>query len=406
MKTLSGKFLVFFMCATFLWLVSCSKKEECPTCPKHPATLYLSVHKIDFSTTGTSATFDIKNTGEESLSWTITTSGANWFTTSPTSGTNNATITVTAQRDSIKALEQQKAKVYVTAGSLKDSVEVLIQHGGAWEITPQQIDFGTTQTDNTFDITNKGQGTLNWTITTSGANWLTIFPTTGSNNATISVTAHRNLLTTLGQYTAQVYVTAGLLKDTVDVSIRYGGKWLTKDDGSYEGCLAAQPEYLWVVNRFNMPDGINRCFVDSVKINFCEAGPIRLRAFNASWDFFYHLYWPDEVIVAQPGQLQGQIGWNTFKVNWYVTTDPFFVGYYQPDLTTPDLNYDDVTNDTTSYVYDNTLPGWSLRHIQVFYIRIYVTAIPNYAPKIAPDQTPLDLTPRERDILSNMKKGG
>jgi hypothetical protein len=312
MKKLSWKLSVLFLCVISLCLVRCGD-DDCPTCPKHPATLYLSVHKIDLGTTATSATFDIKNTGEKTLEWTITTSGGNWLGVSPTSGSDDKTITVTANRGVIEILGQHKAKVYVTAGSLKDSVEV---------------------------------------------------------------------------------------------SILYAGKWLIKDDGSFEGCLAAVSDYFWLVNLFNMPEGMNHCFVDSVKINFCEAGPIRLRAFNAKWDFGLNLYWPDEMIIAEPGQLQGQIGWNTFKVNWYMTMDPFFVGYLQPELTTPDLNYDIVQNDTTSYLYDWVQSVWYLHYTKVFYIRIYITPVLEYAPKISPEHTPLDLTPRERETLSQRKEGG
>ena len=314
MRKQSWKLFVFFICVISLWLVGCGEDKECPTCPKHPATLYLSVHKIDLGATGTSATFDIKNTGEETLNWTITTSGANWFTVSPTSGTNNATITVTAHRDSIETLGQHKAKVYVSAGSLKDTVEVFLL---------------------------------------------------------------------------------------------YGGKWLIKDDGSSDACRYAEEwDDAYLVNLFRMPEGMSDCFVDSVKINFCQAGPIRLRAFNAMWDYGLHLWWPDEIINFKPGELQGQIGWNTVKVNWYVATDPFFVGYYQPEYTTPDLNYDIVQNDTTSYVYDWFLDGWVQYYDAVFYIRIFISPVLEYAPKISPEKRPLDLAPREREIMSQRKEGG
>ena len=260
----------------------------------------------------------------------------------------------------------------------------------------------------TFQITNTGEEGLTWTITTSVANWLTVSPTGGTNNATITVTAERDSVKTLGIHKAKVYVTAGSLKDSVEVFLLYGGKWLIEDDGAFEGCLTAIEEYLYLVNLFHMPEGMSSCFVDSVKINFCEAGPIQLRAFNARWDFGLNLYWPDEMIIAQPGQLQGQINWNTFKVNWYVATDPFFVGYLQPGLTSPDLNYDIVQNDTASYLcfWDGAQWVWGLDYTQVFYIRVYISPVLEYAPKIAPEQTPLDLTPREREALSQMKKGG
>lgn len=313
MRKPSWKLLVLFLCGISLSLLSCGEDKECPTCPKHPATLYLSVHKIDLGVTGTSATFNIKNTGGE---------------------------------------------------------------------------------------------TLNWTIPTPGANWLTVSPTSGSDNAAITVTANRDLIETLGQHKAKVYVTAGTLKDSVEVFLLCGSKWLIKDDGSSEGCLDAVGDYYYLVNLFHMPEGMSSCFVDSVKINFCQAGPIRLRAFNARWVIGPNLYWPDEMIIAEPGQPEGQIGWKTFAVNWYVATDPFFVGYLQPELTTPDLNYDIVQADTTSYIYYWFQQQWILYPERVFYIRIFISPVLEYDPKILPEQRPLDLTPREREILSQRKEGG
>jgi len=93
------------------------------------ATLSVSTDKVNFEAGRSVVSFEIENMGEEPLNWTISKSEDDWFAVSPTSGTNDATITVTAYRDSIKTLGQYKAEIYIIGDSSEDTVDVSILCG-------------------------------------------------------------------------------------------------------------------------------------------------------------------------------------------------------------------------------------------------------------------------------------
>jgi len=63
-------------------------------------------------------------------------------------------------------------------------------------VTPTTLDFGTTQTSLTFQITNTGSGTLNWSVAESPDKaWITsVVPAGGNGSGTVTVTVDRSLL--------------------------------------------------------------------------------------------------------------------------------------------------------------------------------------------------------------------
>ncbi|NIR93333.1 MAG: hypothetical protein GWO08_06550, partial [Gammaproteobacteria bacterium] len=64
-------------------------------------------------------------------------------------------------------------------------------------VTPTTLDFGTTQTSLTFQISNSGGGTLTWNVTENPAKpWITsVLPASGSDGATVTVNVDRAQLT-------------------------------------------------------------------------------------------------------------------------------------------------------------------------------------------------------------------
>ena len=63
-------------------------------------------------------------------------------------------------------------------------------------VSPTTLDFGTSETGKTFQISNTGGGTLNWTVIENPDKpWITsVSPSSGSDNATITVTIDRSQL--------------------------------------------------------------------------------------------------------------------------------------------------------------------------------------------------------------------
>jgi hypothetical protein len=75
------------------------------------------------------------------------------------------------------------------------------------EVTPTILDFGSGSNYQTFNITNTGSGTLNWTIT-DDSDWITVDPVSGSTTTEsdqITVTADRSLLSK-GSYNGTITV--------------------------------------------------------------------------------------------------------------------------------------------------------------------------------------------------------
>ncbi len=88
-------------------------------------------------------------------------------------------------------------------------------------VYPTSLDFGATQTQKTFNISNAGGGTLTWSVS-EDKTWLSVSPTSGTEDATITVNVDRSGLST-GDYTADIIVSSNGGNETVQVTIEVGG---------------------------------------------------------------------------------------------------------------------------------------------------------------------------------------
>lgn len=90
-------------------------------------------------------------------------------------------------------------------------------------VSPTSLDFGSSETSKTFNITNCGNGTLTWTIT-DDSNWITVSPTSGSTTSetdVITVTVNRSGLSP-GDYNGTVTVNSNGGTEQVGVSMSVG----------------------------------------------------------------------------------------------------------------------------------------------------------------------------------------
>lgn len=153
------------------------------------------------------ATFTISS----NTSWTI--SGMpNWFSVNPLTGSGNKDITVTAQAN--PSISQRTAKLTISGTGVSDKTVTITQSG----TTP----FLTVSTDVlTLDtIANSGSFTIssnvNWNVT-SDQSWLTASPVSGTNNATVQLSATDNLTDVMRS--AKITVSAtGVTSKTITVS--------------------------------------------------------------------------------------------------------------------------------------------------------------------------------------------
>lgn len=132
-------------------------------------------------------------------SWTITKmNNADWLTVNPSSGSNSQTVTITAGKNNGS---ERVAVLNIKGGSLPAKTVTITQRGTSESENPDNpdtpteyslsankssLDFENTGGSQSFNITSN----TNWTIT--APSWCTVSPSSGSNNASVTVTATEN----------------------------------------------------------------------------------------------------------------------------------------------------------------------------------------------------------------------
>ncbi len=160
-----------------------------------------------------SQTISVASTGG-SLSFTAAaTSTGNWLSVSPTSGTTNATLTVSANIAGLAAGTYNGSVVISAPGASNPSVTVLVSltlGSNALSVGPTALSFsyaiaGTAPVAQTLTVGSTNTA-LSFTAA-AGASWLSVTPTSGTTLATLSVSVKTAGLTA-GTYTSAVTITA------------------------------------------------------------------------------------------------------------------------------------------------------------------------------------------------------
>lgn len=176
-----------------------------------------------FDVAVTTLTFNDK---AESQTITIATDGtwrayssAEWIKVSPETATGNSTLTITVQENATDG--ERSGSVNILMGDASATVAI-VQKGKYFTIDNSLLDF-----------TSKG-GDLKVTLTTNApwsvrkddtANWLSISPTNGTDNATVKVTASDNA--SVNNRSANVYFDA--LGRSVNILVSQKARYLTVD---------------------------------------------------------------------------------------------------------------------------------------------------------------------------------
>lgn len=190
--------------------------------------LEVPVTNIDFGKIDTQKTLQIKNTGDEGsvLEWNISTVSVSWLTISPTSGSVNANQTknVNLTIDRTKFDGDVSTMLQVMGGGQTITVNITASTAeAAMSIPVTNIDFGTTSSQETFQIRNTGEtGSLvNWSIAPPSVNWLTVTPMSGSTNttspSTVTLNVDRNAF--VGVESTSITITGAGSTATVSISV-------------------------------------------------------------------------------------------------------------------------------------------------------------------------------------------
>lgn len=137
----------------------------------------------------------IKNTGVETLSYTLTTN-ANWLRVSPTSGTSSGQVNehlISVDKTGMTAKEEgYEAKIVISSSEacnspqeVKAVLKLTKEPPPEISVTPRELKFiasvgGSNPPSQIIRIRNSGQQTLNYTIADDAA-WLDVSPTSGSS---------------------------------------------------------------------------------------------------------------------------------------------------------------------------------------------------------------------------------
>jgi hypothetical protein len=204
------------------------------------STLLLAAEK------NSTATFSIKS----EANWTVSCS-ADWLSFNPETGSNDATITLTASHNTDTA--SRKAIVVVSTDN--DTLQTIeaIQTGSIYTLDVSATAFVISAAggDETFTLNSN----TNWTIA-NPQSWLSVNPASGSNNATITLTAEA---ATTSKNRLSVLNISAPLTDAKSVRVTQEGiPCAPEDDNNYcneSGCIIpAMPAYIALPGNEFLPD--------------------------------------------------------------------------------------------------------------------------------------------------------
>lgn len=170
-----------------------------------PVTLEVTPSQRNVDYQGSSTTFTVNS----NTSWT-TSDNTSWVSVSPVSSSGNQTITATYGTN--PNTTARTCSITVAGGGLT-RVVAINQNGApeALSITPSNRDVPYTAGNTTFDISSN----ISWNLS-DNADWVTLSPTQGSGNTTI--TANYSANTTTSPRVCSITVTGGSLSYAVTVS--------------------------------------------------------------------------------------------------------------------------------------------------------------------------------------------
>lgn len=190
--------------------------------------------------------FELKNTGNSTLEWSIAPS-ADWISTSPASGElavgDSTTVTVTVDRRGVPAgshAEKLRIESNSPDGVVEVPLTVAVPVFAQAETEPEGLELATPTDSTTLTLRNVGNAPLTWSISASQA-WVTVTPASGETAAGASQT-----------------IVVRVDRDTLDYG-RYDGQ-LTVESNSRTGTLLLP---VTIIERPAAPSGLDHRVVDA-----------------------------------------------------------------------------------------------------------------------------------------------
>lgn len=219
------------------WISNSQPQPNCGGGGGNPqAQIELSESQLSFNAisgeTTAAQTFRITNSGSGTLNWSITTN-ASWLDCSPLYGIDSATISVSVVSSGLSS-GTYTGTISVSDPDAVNSPQTIAVTLSLSECSPPSIQLsasrlffegqnGNTAANQTFNISNSGCQTLNWTVSTDSS-WLSCSPVKGENSGKITVSVDSSGLAD-GTYTGTITVTgagASNSPQTIAVTLTVG----------------------------------------------------------------------------------------------------------------------------------------------------------------------------------------
>ncbi|MBT6871296.1 MAG: hypothetical protein HOA66_07575 [Candidatus Marinimicrobia bacterium] len=148
-----------------------------------PVGLIVSTSTLDFVETESQISFTISNSGTSELIWDLSIEDS-WVSTNLTSGTvttNTETIMVNVNRSGLSPNTYTSSiSIQSNGGNQTLTIIMIVPDGPSptLSINPTNLDFGYTDTQLSFIISNIGEESLNWSIS-SNQSWISLWPNSG-----------------------------------------------------------------------------------------------------------------------------------------------------------------------------------------------------------------------------------
>ena len=260
--------------------------------------LSISETELDFGSLSSELSFQVSNSGQGTLEWTIS-SSHNWLICSPIEGTtteNSDMIPVNVDRRGLSnGTYNGEIEVTPNVGEAKSISVQMIVLPPVLSISREELDFGSNETGMSFTINNTGGGILSWEIT-EDQGWLSVSPSSGETSVEsdqVTVTVNRTGLSA-GEYTSQISLSTNGGDRNITVVMSQGAlvweylfssnadldsKWdCVDDDGDLWGVVDFQNRgtVAWCNGRGEHPDGTYDSFMSStMRLKSDEAMDIR-----------------------------------------------------------------------------------------------------------------------------------
>jgi len=191
------------------------------TASKEVPSLSVSPTSLSFSESDNSKTFAITNSGTGALTWSVS-NDRSWISVTPENGTTTSEtdyVTVSVDLSNLGAGTYSGTITVTSNGGTKTVAVSASKEVPALSVSVTSLNFGSSETSKSFNISNAGNGTLTWNVS-ADKSWISVSPVSGSSTTQatqVNVTVDRGNLAA-GTFTGTITVSSNGGTKTIAVS--------------------------------------------------------------------------------------------------------------------------------------------------------------------------------------------